>query len=296
VLSASASGCIPRISNYTPAVLSHLSWVSLFLGFHTLGVFSHNDTVVAFAEPDKQLILEPFFCLLFGGTSVVPSFPIGAGDVYAHHAIALSLHVTVLSLLKGALDSRGSKLMPDKYVFPIGFACDGPTRGGTCDISAWDSSYLAAFWALNADAWLMFYFHWRQLVAFENTQFQYDDSATYLNGWFRDYLWFNSAALINGYTSFRATDLTAWAWVFLAAHLLWATGFMFLLSWRGYWQELIDIIILLHLKTPILFNLFAHSTSAPVALSIVQARFIGLSHFSSGFIFTYAAFVLASTT
>ena len=42
------------------------------------------------------------------------------------------------------------------------------------------------------------------------------------------------------------------AWVFLAAHLCWATGFMFLISWRGYWQELIDIILYMHLKTPIL--------------------------------------------
>ena len=28
--------------------------------------------------------------------------------------------------------------MPDKVVFNYGFACDGPGRGGTCDISAWD--------------------------------------------------------------------------------------------------------------------------------------------------------------
>ena len=28
---------------------------------------------------------------------------------------------------------------------------------------------------------------------------------------------------------------------FLFGHLVWATGFMFLISWRGYWQELNDI-------------------------------------------------------
>ena len=35
--------------------------------------------------------------------------------------------------------------MPDKIHFGYGFACDGPGRGGTCDISAWDSFYLATY-------------------------------------------------------------------------------------------------------------------------------------------------------
>ena len=62
-----------------------------------------------------------------------------------------SLHnsFTLQLLLKGALDARGHELMPDKINFGISFACDGPTRGGTCDISAWDSFYLAGFWWLN---------------------------------------------------------------------------------------------------------------------------------------------------
>ena len=42
--------------------------------------------------------------------------------------------------------------MPDKIHFGYGFACDGPGRGGTCDISAWDSFYLATFWMLNTGA------------------------------------------------------------------------------------------------------------------------------------------------
>jgi photosystem I P700 chlorophyll a apoprotein A2 len=66
-----------------------------------------------------------------------------------HHAIALGLHTTTLILVKGALDARGSKLMPDKKDFGYSFPCDGPGRGGTCDISAWDAFYLAMFWMLN---------------------------------------------------------------------------------------------------------------------------------------------------
>jgi photosystem I P700 chlorophyll a apoprotein A2 len=46
---------------------------------------------------------------------------IGPGDFLVHHAIGL--HTTTLILVKGALDARGSKLMPDKkdfgYSFPV---------------------------------------------------------------------------------------------------------------------------------------------------------------------------------
>ncbi|TKY50336.1 Photosystem I P700 chlorophyll a apoprotein A2 [Spatholobus suberectus] len=60
---------------------------------------------------------------------------------------------TTLILVKGALDARGSKLMPDKKDFGYSFPCDGPGRGGTCDISAWDAFYLAVFWMLNTIGW-----------------------------------------------------------------------------------------------------------------------------------------------
>jgi photosystem I P700 chlorophyll a apoprotein A2 len=292
---------IYRILAHKAAIISHLSWICLLLGFHTLGIYIHNDTVVAFGEPDKQILIEPVFAQIIQGSIQYncQSFglfllPIGAGDLLAHHAIALGLHVTVLILLKGSLDGRGSKLMPDKINFGYGFACDGPGRGGTCDISAWDSFYLATFWMLNTNAWVIFYFHWKHLTL--NTAFQFDESSTYLNGWFRDYLWFNSAALIRGYDALGSNDLSVWAWLFLAAHLCWATGFMFLISWRGYWQELIDIILYMHMKTPILYDLWNGSIYTPVALSIVQARFIGLVHFSVGFILTYSSFVIGASS
>ena len=34
----------------------------------------------------------------------------------------------------------------------------------------------------------------------------------------------------------------------------------------------------------------------PVALSIVQARLVGLFHFAIGYVFTYAAFIIGSTS
>ncbi|KAL9989933.1 Photosystem I P700 chlorophyll a apoprotein A2 [Helianthus debilis subsp. tardiflorus] len=133
------------------AIISHLSWASLFLGFHTLGLYVHNDVMLAFGTPEKQILIEPIFAqwiqsahgktsygfdILLSSTSG-PAFnagrsiwlpgwlnavnensnslflTIGPGDFLVHHAIALGLHTTTLILVKGALDARGSKLMPD---------------------------------------------------------------------------------------------------------------------------------------------------------------------------------------
>jgi len=326
---------LDRVLQHKEAIISHLSWVSLFLGFHTLGLYVHNDVVVAFGTPEKQILVEPVFAqfvqaahgkMLYGmdtllsnpdsiATTAWPNngnvwldgwmqainsgdnslfLTIGPGDFLVHHAIALGLHTTTLILVKGALDARGSKLMPDKKDFGYSFPCDGPGRGGTCDISAWDAFYLSVFWMLNTIGWITFYWHWKHLGVWQGNVAQFNESSTYLMGWLRDYLWLNSAQLINGYNTFGMNNLSVWAWMFLFGHLVWATGFMFLISWRGYWQELIETIVWAHERTP-LANLVRWKDK-PVALSIVQARLVGLAHFSVGYILTYAAFLIASTS
>ncbi|KAK6771755.1 hypothetical protein RDI58_030991 [Solanum bulbocastanum] len=182
---------LARMLDHKEAIISHLSWASLFLGFHTLGLYVHNDVMLAFGTPEKQILIEPIFAqwiqsahgktsygfdVLLSSTTG-PAFnagrsiwlpgwlnavnensnslflTIGPGDFLVHHAIALGLHTTTLILVKGALDARGSKLMPDKKDFGYSFPCDGPGRGGTCDISAWDAFYLAVFWMLNTIGW-----------------------------------------------------------------------------------------------------------------------------------------------
>jgi photosystem I P700 chlorophyll a apoprotein A2 len=330
--SKNENNVLARILNHKEAIISHLSWVSLFLGFHTLGLYVHNDVMQAFGTSEKQILIEPVFAQwiqsahgksiyafstllsldtsnasvasqniwLSGWLAAIndPSssvfLQIGPGDFLVHHAIALGLHTTTLILVKGALDARGSRLMPDKKDFGYSFPCDGPGRGGTCDISAWDAFYLAIFWMLNTIGWVTFYWHWKHITLWQGNVNQFNESSTYLMGWLRDYLWLNSSQLINGYNPFGMNSLAVWSWMFLFGHLVWATGFMFLISWRGYWQELIETLVWAHERTP-LTNYFQWKDK-PVALSIVQARLVGLAHFSVGYIFTYAAFLIASTS
>ena len=218
---------LARMLEHKEAIISHLSWASLFLGFHTLGLYVHNDVMLAFGTPEKQILIEPIFAqwiqsahgqtsygfdvllsstnspALNAGRSIwLPGWlnainensnslflTIGPGDFLVHHAIALGLHTTTLILVKGALDARGSKLMPDKKDFGYSFPCDGPGRGGTCDISAWDAFYLAVFWMLNTIGWVTFYWHWKHITLWQGNVSQFNESSTYLMGWLRDYLW-----------------------------------------------------------------------------------------------------------
>ena len=103
-------------------VLSVLSALSLFLGFHTLGLFVHNDVMQALGTPEKQIAIMPVFAQwLQAAHGGALGSSLTAGDFLVHHAIALGLHVTSLVLLKSALNARGSKLMPDKAGFGYGF-------------------------------------------------------------------------------------------------------------------------------------------------------------------------------
>ncbi|KAL2894036.1 hypothetical protein RDABS01_009945 [Bienertia sinuspersici] len=193
---------------------------------------------------------------------------IGPGDFLVHHVIALGLHTTTLILVKGALDAHCSKLMLNKKDFGYRFPFD-----------AWDAFYLVVFWMLNVIGWVTFYWHWKHITLWQGNVSQFNESSTYLIGWLRDYLWLNSSQLINGYNPFAMNSLSVWAWMFLFGYL---------------WQELIETLAWAHERTP-LANLIRWRDK-PVALSIVQATLVGLAHFSISYIFTYTAFLIASTS
>ncbi|MGB7085974.1 MAG: photosystem I core protein PsaA [Phormidesmis sp.] len=347
VVGAGAHGAIALIRDYDPAkhvnnvldrvlrvrdaIISHLNWVCIFLGFHSFGLYIHNDTMQALGRPqdmfsDTAIQLQPIFAqwiqglhtaavgtagtapnalapasYAFGGDIVavggkVAMMPItlGTADFMVHHIHAFTIHVTVLILLKGVLYARNSRLIPDKSELGFRFPCDGPGRGGTCQVSAWDHVFLGLFWMYNSISIVIFHFSWKMQsdvwgsvsdsgTVSHITGGNFAASALTINGWLRDFLWAQATQVINTYGS----ALSAYGLLFLGAHFVWAFSLMFLFSGRGYWQELIESIVWAHNKLKVA------PAIQPRALSITQGRAVGVAHYLLGGIATTWAFFLA---
>ncbi|KAL2224162.1 UNVERIFIED_CONTAM: Photosystem I chlorophyll a apoprotein A1 [Sesamum indicum] len=215
-----------------------------------------------------------------GGKVALLPIPLGTADFLVHHIHAFTIHVTVLILLKGVLFARSSRLIPDKANLGFRFPCDGPGRGGTCQVSAWDHVFLGLFWMYNSISVVIFHFSWKmqsdvwgsisdQGVVTHITGGNFAQSSITINGWLRDFLWAQASQVIQSYGS----SLSAYGLFFLGAHFVWAFSLMFLFSGRGYWQELIESIVWAHNKLKV-----APATQ-PRALSIVQGRAVGVPTF-----------------
>jgi len=210
-----------------------------------------------------------------------------------HHIHAFTIHVTVLILLQGVLFARSSRLIPDKANLGFRFPCDGPGRGGTCQVSAWDHVFLGLFWMYNSISIVIFHFSWKMQSdvwgsVTDNgvshiTGGNFAQSANTINGWLRDFLWAQSSQVIQSYGS----ALSAYGLIFLGAHFIWAFSLMFLFSGRGYWQELIESIVWAHNKLKVA------PAIQPRALSITQGRAVGVAHYLLGGIATTWSFFLA---
>jgi photosystem I P700 chlorophyll a apoprotein A1 len=215
-----------------------------------------------------------------GGKVALLPIPLGTADFLVHHIHAFTIHVTVLILLKANLGFR--------------FPCDGPGRGGTCQVSAWDHVFLGLFWMYNAISVVIFHFSWKmqsdvwgsisdQGIVTHITGGNFAQSSITINGWLRDFLWAQASQVIQSYGS----SLSAYGPLFLGAHFVWAFSLMFLFSGRGYWQELIESIVWAHNKLKVA------PAIQPRALSIVQGRAVGVAHYLLGGIATTWAFFLA---
>lgn len=317
---------LDRVIRHRDAIISHLNWVCIFLGFHSFGLYIHNDTMRALGRPqdmfsDTAIQLQPVFAqwvqnihtmapgstapnalatvshafgggvVAVGGKVAMMPIALGTADFMVHHIHAFTIHVTVLILLKGVLYSRSSRLIPDKGNLGFRFPCDGPGRGGTCQVSGWDHVFLGLFWMYNTLSVVIFHFSWKMqsdvwgtVDASGNvshiTYGNFAQSAITINGWLRDFLWAQAAQVINSYGS----ALSAYGLMFLGAHFIWAFSLMFLFSGRGYWQELIESIVWAHNKLKVA------PAIQPRALSIIQGRAVGLAHYLLGGIATTWAF------
>lgn len=320
---------IDRTLSHRDLIISHLNWVCIFLGLHSFGLYIHNDTMQALGRPydmfsDKAIALQPIFAkwiqnihtttinwsapfvenpvsTIFGGDPVIlnskiglKQMDLGTADFLVHHIHAFTIHVTTLILFKGFLYARNSRLIPDKANLGFRFPCDGPGRGGTCQISAWDHIFLGLFWMYNCISIVIFHFSWKmqsniwgkitsQDTFSTVTSNNFETGAVTINGWLRDFLWAQAAQVVQAYGS----PLSAYGLIFLGAHFIWAFSLMFLFSGRGYWQELIESLVWAHNKLKINVSI------KPKALSITQGRAVGVAHFLLGGIGTTWAFFLA---
>ncbi|TVQ06073.1 MAG: photosystem I core protein PsaA [Leptolyngbya sp. DLM2.Bin27] len=320
---------LDRVLRHRDAIISHLNWVCIFLGFHSFGLYIHNDTMRALGRPqdmfsDTAINLQPVFAqwiqsihgaaagntapnvlagvspvfdgglVAVGGKVAMAAMPLGTADFMVHHIHAFTIHVTVLILLKGVLFARSSRLVPDKGDLGFRFPCDGPGRGGTCQVSGWDHVFLGLFWMYNCISIVIFHFSWKMQsdvwgtvspdgAVSHITGGNFAASAITINGWLRDFLWAQASQVIGSYGS----ALSAYGLMFLGAHFVWAFSLMFLFSGRGYWQELIESIVWAHSKLKLA------PAIQPRALSITQGRAVGVAHYLLGGIATTWAFFLA---
>jgi len=189
---------LDRIIRHRDAIISHLNWVCIFLGFHSFGLYIHNDTMRALGRSqdmfsDTAIQLQPIFAqwvqnihslaagntspnslatasYAFGGDIIsvgnkiaMMHISLGTADFMVHHIHAFTIHVTALILVKGFLFARNSRLIPDKSNLGFRFPCDGPGRGGTCQVSGWDHVFLGLFWMYNSLSIVLFHFSWKML-------------------------------------------------------------------------------------------------------------------------------------
>ena len=173
-------GLVDRLLFHRDTILYQLNYVCLFLGFHSFGLYIHNDTLSALGTDsllsDHSISLQPIFAqfvqhflfenhnqILYVNESRIgiAPFVIGSSDCLVHHIHAFTIHVTTLILLKGVLFAQSSRLIADKYLLGFRFPCDGPGRGGTCQVSSWDHIFLGLFWMYNSLSIVIFHFSWK---------------------------------------------------------------------------------------------------------------------------------------
>ena len=320
---------LDRVIRHRDAIISHLNWICIFLGFHSFGLYIHNDTMRALGRTqdmfsDTAIQLKPVFAqwvqnihtlapgnttpnalatasYAFGGDVVavgnkVAIMPIslGTADFMVHHIHAFTIHVTVLILLKGVLFSRNSRLIPDKANLGFRFPCDGPGRGGTCQSSAWDSVFLGLFWMYNSISVVIFHFSWKMQSDVWGTA-SADGTVTHITG-----------------GNFAQSAITINGWL---RDFLWAQASQVIQSYgsalSAYGLIFLGAHFIWAFSLMFLFSgrgywqeliesvVWAHNklhlapSIQPRALSITQGRAVGLAHYLLGGIGTTWAFFLA---
>ena len=267
----------------------HLGWACALTGCHSLGLIVHNDSAVSLGRAfdglaDGAIQLRPLAALcsarafspglLSSPDHFVCTAPgeCSTADFLVAHIHAFDAHVLAFILCKGPLFAADSRFVSQKGELGFRFPCDGPGRGGSCQVSSWDHVYLAVFWLYNLLSALGLQAFWKLQGALLRVASDYGLGEGCVAGWLRDLLWAQAAGALQGYGEARGPYSLA----FVVGHFAWALSLMFLFSGRGYWQELVEAALWAHVKLGLAAAL------QPRALSIAQGRAAGSVHFALG--------------
>ncbi|PHT97119.1 Photosystem I chlorophyll a apoprotein A1 [Capsicum chinense] len=141
---------LDHVLRHRDAIISHLNWACIFLGFHSFGLYIHNDTMSALGRPQD----------MFSDTAIQLQ-PVFAQWIQNTHALAPGAMAPGATAGTSLTWGGCSRLIPDKANLGFRFPCDGPGRGGTCQVSAWDHVFLGLFWMYNSISVVIFHFSWK---------------------------------------------------------------------------------------------------------------------------------------
>ena len=168
-----------EVLNHRYLIIGHIIYLAIALGLHSFSLYIHNDTLQSFGRQeymfsDDPTQLKPFianwlqiYTILSFDVKMLDKKviriiqPLRTADFMVHHIHTFTIHVTILILLKGVLCSQNSRLVSDKLALGFRYPCDGPGRGGTCQISPYDHIFLAIFWMYNCLSVMLFHFLWK---------------------------------------------------------------------------------------------------------------------------------------
>ena len=274
ILRGSASIQDISLTIHRDPIIGHLIWVCIAIGLHSFTLYCHNDTLEALGHPedifhDNSIQLKAIFALhhptlpnielqpdieILDRKIIRISQELGTADFIVHHIHAFTIHMTFLILSKGILYARNSRLVSDKLELGFAYPCDGPGRGGTCQISPWDHLFSAVFWMYNSFSIVIFHYFWKmqsdiwgsyisQHIS-HYSQGDFSANSITINGWLRKFLWSEASQVIQSYA---LSSICPYGFIFLTAHFIWAFSLMFLS--RRHWMYMVIYLSLAHYNT-----------------------------------------------
>ena len=95
-----------RLISVKHAIISTLSWISLFLGFHTLALYSHNDAVCSLGNPSSQILIQPLLHTSVASSSSI-SMTLSLLGSLTHLNVSPSAFLSMHAFILGSLSHAG---------------------------------------------------------------------------------------------------------------------------------------------------------------------------------------------